>query len=157
MPERVLTIATGLGLIGVLETFGILVIARLVLRMTEAEIQSLIYLKLAVAGHLTLLVARTKRSFLKPPYPAPVLLVAILATQAVAALIVGFGFLVMPIAWKYIGFVWVYCIAWVFIEDLAKRHLYRHLSLAGKRHRAFLGTVKHPVHSLRAGEQESVG
>jgi H+-transporting ATPase len=155
--RRVLTIATGLGLIGVLETFGILVIARLVFRLSEAEIQSFIYLKLAVAGHLTLLVARTQRSFLKPPHPAPVLLVAILATQAVAALIVGFGFLVTPIAWKYIGFIWLYCIAWVFIEDLAKRHLYRHLSLAGKHHRAFLGRVRVPVHPLRAGERAGVG
>jgi H+-transporting ATPase len=149
--RRVLTIATGLGLIGVLETFGILVIARLVFRLGEAQIQSFIYLKLAVAGHLTLLVARTQRSFLKRPFPAPVLLVAILATQAVAALIVGFGILVTPLSWKYVGFIWAYCIAWVFIEDLAKRQLYRHLSLAGSRHRAFLGRVKHPMHPVRAG------
>jgi H+-transporting ATPase len=95
-----LTKAPHLGLIGVIETFGLLVIAREVLKLGQAQIQSFIYLKLAVAGHLTLFVARTRRPFLSKPYPAPVLLIAILATQAVAALIVGFGFLVAPISWS---------------------------------------------------------
>jgi H+-transporting ATPase len=61
--RRVLTVATGLGLIGVLETFGLLVIAILWLKLDQAQIQSFIYLKLAVAGHLTLFVARTRRLY----------------------------------------------------------------------------------------------
>jgi len=146
--RRVLTIATVLGLIGVVETFIILVIARDWLQLTSAQIQSFIYLKLAVAGHLTLFVARTRKPFLTRPYPAPILLVAILGTQALAALIVGFGWLVAPIAWKYVGFVWVYCLVWVFIEDRAKLHVYRHLELAAKRHRKFLEQIKRPLQPL---------
>jgi H+-transporting ATPase len=95
--SRVLTLATALGLVGVAETFGILAIAKLVLKLDNAEIQSFIYLKLAVAGHLTLFVARTKRPFLSKPYPAPLLLGSILTTQVLAALIVGFGFLIPKI------------------------------------------------------------
>ena len=64
----------------------------------------------AVAGHLTLLVARTKGPFYSRPYPAPVLLGAILVTQGLAVLIVLFGFLVEPIAAWHIGLVWGYCI-----------------------------------------------
>jgi H+-transporting ATPase len=139
--RRVLTISTVLGLIGVLETFGILVIARKWFQLTDAQIQSFIYLKLAVAGHLTLFVARTRRPFLSKPYPAAILLAAILATQVLAVLIVGLGILVAPIAWKYVGFVWVYCLVWVFLEDWAKLRVYRHLELGTKRHRKFLAGV----------------
>ena len=144
--RRVLTLATVLGLIGVVETFGILVIAKKWFQLTDAEIQSFIYLKLAVAGHMTLFVARTRRPFLSKPYPAPILLGAILGTQTLAAHIVGFGWLVAPIAWKYVGFVWLYCLVWVFIEDRAKLHVYRHLELQAKRHRRFLELVQKPLH-----------
>jgi H+-transporting ATPase len=144
--RRVLTIATVLGLIGVVETFGILVIAKEWFQLTDAQIQSFIYLKLAVAGHMTLFVARTRKPFLSKPYPAPILLVAILGTQVLAALIVGFGWLVAPLAWKYVGFVWVYCLAWVVIEDWAKLHVYRHLELGAKRHQKFLNQVQAPLH-----------
>jgi H+-transporting ATPase len=153
--RRVLTVATVLGLIGVLETFGILVIAKLAFNLTDAQIQSFIYLKLAVAGHLTLFVARTRRPFLTKPFPAPVLLLAILATQALAAMIVGFGWLVTPIPWGYVGFVWAYCLVWVFLEDWAKLHVYHHLQLSGKQHRRFLRHVKTSLHShpVNAGPQ----
>jgi H+-transporting ATPase len=144
--RRVLTVATGLGLIGVVETFGLLVIALLWLKLDQAQIQSFIYLKLAVAGHLTLFVARTRRPFFTRPYPAPILLVAILATQFVAAMIVGFGWLVAPIPWSYVGLVWGYCLIWIFIEDWLKLHIYHHLALTGKGHRAFLNKVKGHLH-----------
>jgi H+-transporting ATPase len=144
--RRILSVALVLGLIGVVETFGLLVIAEMVLKLTEARVQSLIYLKLAVAGHLTLLVARTRRPFFSKPYPAPVLLLAILGTQTIAALIVGFGFLVEPIPWSYVGLVWGYCLVWVFVEDWAKLHVYHHLALTGKRHTAFLECVQTPLH-----------
>lgn len=148
--RRVLTVATGLGLMGVLETFGILVIAVMWLKLDQAQIQSFIYLKLAVAGHLTLFVVRTKRPFFTRPFPAPILLIAILATQALAAMIVGFGWLVTPIPWSYVGLVWGYCLVWMFIEDWLKLHIYRHLELSGKEHTKFLNTVKGHLHSYGA-------
>jgi H+-transporting ATPase len=145
--RRVLTISTSLGLIGVVETFGLLLIARLLLDLSSAQLQSFIYLKLAVAGHLTLLVVRTQGPFLSKPYPARVLLAAILGTQIVAVLIVGLGFLVAPIPWSYIGLIWGYCLVWMFIEDWAKLQLYCHLELSGKRHRSFLDCVQGSFHS----------
>jgi H+-transporting ATPase len=115
--------------------------------LSNAEIQSFMYLKLAVAGHLTLFVVRTRHPFLSKPHPAPILLVAILGTHVTAALIVGFGWLVTPIAWKYVAFVWLYCLVWVFIEDWAKLHVYHHLELSGGRHRKFLERIKEPLHA----------
>jgi H+-transporting ATPase len=124
-----------------------LLIGELVLKLDQAQIQSLIYLKLAVAGHLTLFVARTKQPFLSKPYPAPVLLGAVLVTQAIAAMIVGFGVLVTAIPWAYVGLVWAYCLAWVFIEDRAKLSVYHHLGFSGKHHTSFLDRLQGSLHS----------
>ena len=150
--HNVLTISSVLGGIGVVETFLLLAIAKSWFGIDQAHLQSIIFLKLAVAGHLTLFVARSRRKpFFTQPYPAPILLTAILCTQAVAVLIVAFGVFVTAIPWSYIGFVWLYCIAWIFIEDWVKLRVYRHLDMDTARHRNFLTTAKkaithHAVH-----------
>jgi H+-transporting ATPase len=144
--RRVLTVATTLGSVGVVQTFGILLIGKLVLNLDPGHLQSLIYIKLAVAGHLTLFVTRTRRSFLSKPYPAPILIGAILATQAIAAALVGFGILVTQIPWSYIGLVWVYCLAWMFLNDWVKLQVYHHLDHTGRHHRDFLDRVQGGLH-----------
>jgi len=142
--RRVLTMATVLGGVGVMETFGLFYIARTFFGLTGGALQSVIFLKLVVAGHLTLMVARSRGPFLSRPWPAPVLLLAIGSTQAVAAMIVGFGWLVTPIPWSYVGLIWLYCLVWVFIEDGAKLAVYRHLDLVAPGHRRFLHLARHP-------------
>jgi len=140
--HRVLRIASVLGTVGVAETFLLLVIAKSYFGVGLAQLQSLIFIKLVVAGHLTLFVARTRRPFLTRPFPAPILLCAILTTQVIAALIVGLGLFVAQIPWLWIGYVWAYCIVWIFIEDAAKLLVYQHLDLTGKQHRRFLIRAK---------------
>ncbi len=144
--HRVLTVATVLGGIGVLETFGLLIIAHSWMHLGLAQLQSVIFLKLAVAGHMTLFVARSRRPFWKRPLPAPILLGAVLGTQTVAVLIVAFGWFVTPIPWLYIGGVWAYCIAWIFVEDAAKLAVYRHLGHASPRHGRFLTALGGSMH-----------
>jgi len=151
--RRVLTVATILGLIGVVETFGLLLIGKLWLGLGLGALQSLIYLKLAVAGHLTLLVVRTRHPFWTRPYPARVLLGAVLGTQLVAVLIVFLGILVAPLPLSYVGLVWAYCLVWMLIEDWAKIQILCHLDCGGKRHRSFVGRLGqnlHPHQHLRA-------
>ncbi|MEJ2644610.1 MAG: plasma-membrane proton-efflux P-type ATPase [Gammaproteobacteria bacterium] len=145
--RRVLTVSTVLGLLGVVETFGLLVIAKEFLGLGIAQIQSFIFLKLAVAGHLTLFVARTKRPFLTRPYPAPAVLWSAISTKVLATVMVAFGWLVTSVPWMYVGLIWGYCIVWVFIEDRAKLIVYRHMGLEVPRHANFLGTVKKGLHS----------
>jgi H+-transporting ATPase len=144
--RRVLTVSTVMGLIGVLETFLLLVIAKYALGLSGGQMQSFIYLKLAVAGHFTLFVVRTKGHFWRRPFPAPVLLLAVLTTQAAAALIVGFGIIVDGIPWSLVGLVWAYCLVWVFIEDWAKIQVYHHLDLRGERHYRFLSRLQRRLH-----------
>jgi len=147
--RRVLTIATALGCVGIVSTFLLLFIAKDVLYLTLPQIQSFIFLKLSVAGHQTLFITRTRGPFFSKPYPAPILLAAILTTQLLAALFVGFGIIVAPIPWKYIGLIWIYTLIWMFISDRVKILLYRHLELTSSHHQKFLQTIKK---SFRAGK-----
>ncbi len=122
--KRVLPIATALGLMGLIETFLLLWIAKFYLLLTIDQIQSIIFLKLSVAGHQTLFVARTKKAFYLKPFPAGILLGSILGTQVLAAFIVAYGVFMTAVAWKYIGLIWVYCLIWMFIEDGIKILIY---------------------------------
>ena len=56
----ILGIATMLGIIGVISSFFILYIGLNVFNLSPYLLQSFIYLKLSVAGHMTVFVARTK-------------------------------------------------------------------------------------------------
>jgi H+-transporting ATPase len=145
--RRVLSVSTVLGTVGVIETFGLLVIAKKWLKLDQTELQTLLFLKLTVAGHLTLFVARTKGPFYKPPYPAPAMLWSAIGTKLLATLLCGLGLgLVTAISWPDIALVWGYCLAWIFIEDQAKLHVYRHLELAGQHQSRFLKLIKQPLH-----------
>jgi len=127
--RRVLTVSTVLGLIGVVETFGLLWFAKEWMHLSIDQIQSFIFLKLAIAGHLTLFVARTNRPFLSRPFPSPILLCSAIVTKVLATLFVLFPFgLITPIGWSDAGIVWIYCIVWIFIEDRAKLTVYKYFN-----------------------------
>jgi H+-transporting ATPase len=145
--RRVLTLSTVLGLFGVIQTFLILLLAREWLKLSDAEIQTLIFLKLAVAGHLTLFITRTRRHVLAQPHPAPLMVWSAVVTKIVATIVVAFGFgLVTPISWGAIGIIWVYCIGWMFVADWVKIATYRHLDLSGSHHRRFLSRLAQTLH-----------
>ncbi len=136
---RVLTVATVLGLVGVVETFGLLVIARDGLHMGIPQIQSLIFLKLVVAGHMTLFVVRSRRHFFRRPWPSSWLIGALFTGEILATLLVVHPFgLLAPITWAQAGIVWAYALAWIPIEDWAKMAVYRHIDFSRRGHRRFL-------------------
>jgi H+-transporting ATPase len=141
--RRVLTISTVLGLTGVAGSFVMLIIAKNWLILDIAQIQTFIFLKMAVAGHLTLFVTRTSQMFLRKPYPAPILLWSTIVTKLAATLFVVYPFgLITPISWKAVGVIWIYCIAWLFMSDIAKLAVIRHLEMKTSRHTGFLKVVK---------------
>jgi len=119
----VMGVATMLGLMGVVETFGLFYIAERYLHLNREIIQPLIYLKLSVAGHLTVFVARTRGPFWSIR-PASVLLIAVILTQLVATLISVYGIFMPPLGWKYAGIVWAYALVWFLIEDRVKLFAY---------------------------------
>jgi H+-transporting ATPase len=120
----VLGIATVLGVIGVVSAFGMFYLGERVFHLDRAHIQTLMYLKLSVAGHLTIFLARTRGPFWSIR-PARVLWAAVLGTQAVATLIAVYGLFMTPLGWGWAAFVWGYALAWFLVSDRVKLLAYR--------------------------------
>ncbi|MGY6275681.1 plasma-membrane proton-efflux P-type ATPase [Methylomonas sp. MgM2] len=144
--RTVLTVASVLGVLGVTETFLLLIVAKNEFQIGLEQLQTVIFLKLVVSGHLTLFVARTRKCFLTRPFPAPMLLLAIVGTQIFAALIAGMGWFVTPIPWEYVGMIWAYCLFWVVVEDVFKLSVYRQLGQKTGKHGRFLHMLSHSLH-----------
>jgi H+-transporting ATPase len=120
----VLGIATMLGITGVVASFGLFYLGERVFHLDRAIIQTLMYLKLSVAGHLNIFVTRTRGPFWSIR-PANILLLAVFGTQAVATIIAAYGLLMTPIGWGWAGFVWAYALVWFFVNDRVKLVAYR--------------------------------
>jgi H+-transporting ATPase len=134
-PERwnmrtVMGIATSLGIIGVASTFILLYIGEEIFELNSDMLQSFIYLKLSVAGHLFLLVARTRQHFWSP-MPALPLLFAVIGTQITATLIVVYGILLPAIGWQLAIFVWIYSLIEFVVVDFSKIPIYNLLEHKG--------------------------
>ena len=124
---RVLTVATTLGVTGLVASFLLFWYADRVLHIDRAVIQTLIFLKLLVAGHLTLYVTRSQHWFFSRPWPSWKMFVVLEATQVVGTLFAVYGVLVTPIGWTYALIVWAYALAWLPISSavaIVVRRLY---------------------------------
>ena len=118
--RTVLSVSTVLGVMGVISAFGLFYIAERVFHIDRPHIQTLMYLKLSVAGHLTIFLTRTRGPFWSIR-PARILWVAVLGTQAIATCIAIFGLgLVTPLGWYWALLVWGYALAWALVNDRAK-------------------------------------
>jgi H+-transporting ATPase len=127
--HQILLFATVMGLLSVAETFGLLLIGlrwladpllQAVISLDARQLQTVMFLQLAVGGHLLLFVVRTKSFLFKPPYPSPRLFWAIVATQIAALIICYTGLGVAPIPAAAIVGVWIYCLIWMVILDVSK-------------------------------------
>jgi H+-transporting ATPase len=122
--SMVLGVASILGVMGVISSFGLFYFAEHTFQLPRDMIQSLIYLKLSVAGHLTIFVARTRGPFWSSR-PAPVLIWAVVGTQLVATLITVYGLFMTPIGWRWALLVWGYALVWFLLNDRVKLVTYR--------------------------------
>ncbi len=146
--HRIVAAASVMGLTGVAGSFLMLYIAMDLLHLSIPQVQTYIFLKMAVAGHLTLFVARSKDYFWKKPHPAPVMIWSAVVTKLAGTLLAAYGFgLITPIGWREIALIWAYSIVWAFVTDWAKTRVYRHFGMRTKRHERFLQTVRHPLAS----------
>jgi H+-transporting ATPase len=122
--RTVLGIATVLGLVGPCAAFGLFYLADRVFHIDRPQIQTMMYLMLSVAGHLTIFQTRTRGPWWSIR-PARILLLAVVGTQTVATLICVFGFLVTPLWWGWAAFVWGYALVWFLVTDPVKLLAYR--------------------------------
>ncbi len=136
----VLSMASFLGIIGVVFSFSIFYIGQDILHLSRDVIQSFIFLKLAVAGHLTIFLTRTRRPFWSIR-PSAALFWSAVITKILATLVAVYGWYVAPIGWKLALFVWGYALAAFVITDLAKVQINRVLEHTGLRfHRRQVGS-----------------
>lgn len=127
---RLLGVSAVLGLASIVQSFGLLLMGMAVMKSAaaqhyfglfdESHLQTVMFLQLIAGGHLLLLVTRTQGWFFRPPYPAMPLLVAMVATQALAVLMCGFGWLVPAISWTLIGWIWVYLLIWLVVLGIVR-------------------------------------
>ena len=117
-------IATVLGVVGPIAAFGLFYLGDRVFHLDHPQLQTLMYLMLSVAGHLTIFLTRT-RGPLWSIRPARILVVAVVGTQVLATLIAVYGSFMTPLGWGTAALVWGYAIVWFLITDRIKLLAYR--------------------------------
>ncbi|HRY14382.1 MAG TPA: plasma-membrane proton-efflux P-type ATPase [Candidatus Competibacteraceae bacterium] len=122
--ERTFAVSITLGALAVMQSFGLLALGMEVLHLDAEHLQTMLFLQLLVGGHLLLLLTRTKKAFWAPPFPSWQLLTAVVGTQILAVLMCGFGWLVPALPWDLIGWVWVYNLIWMVVQDGVKLVVY---------------------------------
>jgi H+-transporting ATPase len=152
--HRVLTTSTALGLIGVVETFLLFWIAERYFEFPRPMIQTLIFLKLLVAGHLTIYLTRNKGWFWQRPWPSWRLLVATETTQVLGTLAAVYGWFVEPIGWQNALLVWAYALIWLPADNLVKVVTYSILRKGPPWHGLHLDKTHQSLHRPEWGSNE---
>ncbi|MGD8874975.1 MAG: plasma-membrane proton-efflux P-type ATPase [Gammaproteobacteria bacterium] len=122
--QELLTVSSLLGISGVLASFFLFFLLREA-GFSEPVIQSMLFLKLIIAGHSTLYITRTDGWFWQRPWPAPLLFIATFSTEILGTLIAVYGFMITPIGWEYALWMWVYAMVWFMVNDVVKMFAYR--------------------------------
>jgi len=122
--RMVLGVATVLGVIGPVAAFGLFYLGDRVYQLDRSHMQTLMYLMLSVAGHLTIFLTRTRGPFWSIR-PARILLLAVFGTQILATLIAVYGLFMAPVGWGWALFVWGYALIWFLVSDRVKLIAYR--------------------------------
>nr|WP_321409167.1 plasma-membrane proton-efflux P-type ATPase [uncultured Carboxylicivirga sp.] len=122
--RMVLGISTVLGVIGVISAFGLFYLGERVFHLGREHIPTLMYLKLSVAGHLTIFLTRTRGPFWSIR-PARILWIAVVGTQIISTLIAVYGLFMTPLGWGWALFVWGYALVWFLFNDRLKLLAYR--------------------------------
>lgn len=144
MPQ-VLSVSGVLGSLAVIQTFGLLYLGDRVLDLELDRLRTLVFLQLVVGGHLMLFLTRNPEYFWRPPHPSWQLFTTITATQVLAVLLCGFGWLVPQLSWWLIGLVWGYNLAWMLAQDAVKLGVYRVLGYETRYQQALLGPANQPL------------
>ncbi len=121
--RKVISIASVLGFTNVLFTFGIFYLGKHYFKMEFEQVQTLVFAELAIAGNLTIFLARTSGP-LWSIMPGKGLIWSTLISKILVSLICAFGWVMTPIGW-YIFLVWGYAMIQMLITDRVKILAYR--------------------------------
>ncbi|MCF8228096.1 MAG: plasma-membrane proton-efflux P-type ATPase [Bacteroidales bacterium] len=126
--KRVLTIASVLSVTGVISSFLLYWYLRTQTHVSTNEIQTMIFLKLLVAGHMTIFLTRNTGALWQKPYPSLMLFITLEGTQVVGTLFAVYGILIPPIGWTKALIIWAYAFAWIFMLSGIKILTYKILN-----------------------------
>ncbi|MGC9344184.1 MAG: HAD-IC family P-type ATPase, partial [Bacteroidales bacterium] len=118
--KRVLTIATVLSIGGVISSFLIFWYILQNAGLQTEVVQTMMFLKLLVGGHMTIFLTRNTGWLWEKPYPDLRLFVALEGTQIIGTLFAVYGWLIHPIGWAKAGIVWLYALVWMFVLNAIK-------------------------------------
>ena len=149
---RVLTVASALGVYGVMSSFLFYWIVRNYLGLAEPVVQALVFLKLLVAGHMTIYLTRNAGPVWERPWPSWKLAVPCEATQVVGTLIVVYGFFMSPTGWRLALMVWAYALVSFLVGGAVKIGVYRLIE-----HRAGRRPATSPASRARCSTASTIG
>lgn len=118
--KRVLTISSVLSIGGVISSFIFFWYIFQNLGWDKQTVQTMIFLKLLVAGHMTIFLTRNTGWLWQKPYPNWILIAALEGTQIIGTLFAVYGWLIHPIGWANAGIVWGYAVVWILFLNAIK-------------------------------------
>ena len=118
--KRVLIISSVLGIGGVISSFLLFWFVDQQLGWDRGIVQTMFFLKLLVAGHMTIYLTRNQGWFWQKPTPHWIFLLAVESTQVIGTLFAVYGILVHPIGWAKAGIVWGYALIWILFLNAMK-------------------------------------
>ncbi|MCA9365976.1 plasma-membrane proton-efflux P-type ATPase [Candidatus Kaiserbacteria bacterium] len=123
--KEMLIVASVLGFLGVISSF--LLFSFLDISGVEiAVIQTIIFLKLDVAGHSTLYLTRTgRRHFWERPFPALKFFIPAFSSRLLGTAIAYFGIFMPAISFGTIALIWLYATVWFVFNDFVKVGTYK--------------------------------
>ncbi|MFX1480966.1 MAG: metal-transporting ATPase, partial [Promethearchaeota archaeon] len=124
-----------LGIIGVAFSFTIFLIGKFVFQLDPSStLQTFIFLKLAVAGHMTIYLTRTEEdNFWKRPLPSKILFFTCEITQVIATIFAATGIFMPAIGWGLAGFIWLFAFGMFFLTNFLKVAMVKYLKRKGKK------------------------
>ena len=127
---QVLGMSTFLGILGVLSSLILFFIGIDIFKLDIAVLQTVIFLKLVVAGHLTMFVTRNTGHFWSVK-PSGIFFWSVILTDVFATVLAVSGLFLAPIGWELAVFIWVYSLIAFLIEDYLKVYFARILDHTG--------------------------
>ena len=118
--KRVLTLSSILSIGGVISSLIFFWYIFKTLGWDQGTVQTMIFLKLLVAGHMTIFLTRNTGWLWNKPYPNWLLIVTLETTQVIGTLFAVYGWLVHPIGWIKAGIVWGYALIWILLLNIIK-------------------------------------
>ena len=122
--SELLTVSSVLGVAGVISSFLLFYLLQ-EKGFSEDLIQTLLFLKLIIAGHSTIYVTRSNGWFWQKPYPSWLLIGATFGTEILGTLFAVYGIFVTAIGWEYALWIWLYALIWFVINDAIKLMTYK--------------------------------